>query len=201
MYCLFANLSCPVSLSSIPMRCSTQTYATGRTNVYLHVGAIALWIFNALLYATVICLLFYYVVQSSFEDYSLFSMGTTVFVGACNSLQLKVMFLHHQWSALQVFIMFLSIGGMLAYLAIISQFSVNLYEYYETGYALLSENPLFWFYGFFTVPAFVVFIDIFGYDLYFFFRPTREMLYREVELKVNGEIGPISTKEPKINQL
>ena len=111
-------------------------------------------------------------------------MGTTVFVGACNSLQLKVMFLHHQWSWVQAFIMLLSIGGMLAYLAIISQFSINLYEYYKTGYELLSQNGLFWFYGFFTVPVFVIFIDVFGYDMYYFFWPSKEMKYREIELQV-----------------
>ena len=152
--------------------------------MYLHTSAIALWIFNALLYATVICLLFYYAVGRSFEEHALFEMGTTVFVGACNCLQLKVAFLHHQWSAVQAFVMLLSMGGMLAYLAIISRFPVNLYEYYNTGYYLLSESHLFWFYGFFTVPVFVILIDVLGYDMYFFFWPSREMQYREVELEV-----------------
>jgi Phospholipid-translocating P-type ATPase C-terminal len=152
--------------------------------VYLHTGAIALWIFNALLYATIICLLFYYSVQKSFEEYSIFEFGTTVFVGTCNCLQLKVAFLHHQWSALQAFIMLISVGGMLAYLAIISKFPINLYEYYNTGYQLLSESELFWFFGFFSVPVFVIFIDVLGYDAYYFFWPSKEMMYREIELKV-----------------
>lgn len=152
--------------------------------MYLHTGAIALWIFNALLYATIICLLFYYSVQKSFEDHSIFEFGTTVFVGACNCLQLKVAYLHHQWSALQAFIMLISVGGMLAYLAIISKFPINLYEYYNTGYQLLSESKLFWFFGFFTVPVFVIFIDVLGYDAYNFFWPSKEMMYREIELKV-----------------
>ena len=111
-------------------------------------------------------------------------MGTTVFVGACNSLQLKVMFLHHQWSSLQAFIILISVGAMLAYLAIISQFSINLYEYYKIGYDLLSVTDLFWFYGFFTVPVFVIFIDVLGHNMYYFFRPSKEMMYREIELKV-----------------
>lgn len=111
-------------------------------------------------------------------------MGTTVFVGACNSLQFKVAFLHHQWSSIQILLMLLSVGGMLAYLGIISKFPVNLYEYYDTGYYLLRESKLFWFYGFFTVPVFVIFIDVLGYDMYYFFWPSKETLYREIELKV-----------------
>ena len=73
---------------------------------------------------------------------------------------------------------------MLAYLAIISKFPINLYEYYNTGYQLLSESKLFWFFGFFTVPVFVIFIDVLGYDAYNFFWPSKEMMYREIELKV-----------------
>jgi Phospholipid-translocating P-type ATPase C-terminal len=132
----------------------------------------------------VICLLFYYSAQKSFEQSALFEMGTTVFVGACNSLQFKVAFLHHQWSYVQIFLMLLSVGGMLAYFGIISKFPVNLYEYYDTGYYLLRESKLFWFYGFFTVPVFVIFIDVLGYDMYYFFWPSKETLYREIELKV-----------------
>mmetsp|Transcript_15593 Transcript_15593/g.14932 ORF Transcript_15593/g.14932 Transcript_15593/m.14932 type:complete len:1139 (-) Transcript_15593:763-4179(-) len=126
-----------------------ETYATGRTNVYLNNTAIGCWIFNALIFATVICLLFYLACNDSFEFYGLFSMGTMVFTGAVNALQLKVILLHHQWSKIQVFIMFLSVGGMLAYFAIISLLPVSLYEYFDIGLSLLSSNNLYWFYGFF----------------------------------------------------
>ena len=111
-------------------------------------------------------------------------MGTTVSVGACNCLQLKVTLLHHQWSTVQAFAMLLSMGHMLAYLAIISRFPVNLYEYYNTVYYLLSDSHLFRFYGFFTVPVFVILIDVLGYNMYFVVWPSREMQYREVELEV-----------------
>ena len=64
---------------------------------------------------------------------------------------------------------------MLVYLTIISRFPVNLHEYYNTGYYQLSESHLFCFYGFFTVPVFVILIDVLGYDMYFVFWPSKEM--------------------------
>jgi phospholipid-transporting ATPase len=154
-----------------------EVYVTGRNNVYLTMVNICGWIFNAVVYSVVICLLFYYAADPSFLYYGLYGMGTTVFVGTLNALQWKVAYLFHQWDWIKLFLLILSIFGGLAYFTIIS---LTLYEYYgET--TRLYDSALFWLYGFFAVPFFVIFIDVATYNFYMFFFPTEEMLFREVE--------------------
>jgi magnesium-transporting ATPase (P-type) len=154
-----------------------EVYVTGRNNVYLTMVNICGWIFNAVVYSVVICLLFYYAANPSFLHYGLYGMGTTVFVGTLNALQWKVAYLFHQWDWIKLFLLILSIFGGLAYFTIIS---LTLYEYYgET--TRLYDSALFWLYGFFAVPFFVIFIDVATYNFYMFFFPTEEMLFREVE--------------------
>jgi hypothetical protein len=109
-------------------------------------------------------------------------MGTTVYVGLCNALQLKVAYLHHQWAYPHLISMTISVGGMLSYFAIIS--SQTYLEYYHVAHFLYGDG-LFWLFGFFFVPIFVLFIDVVGQNLYLFFLPKREMLFREVEYKVS----------------
>ena len=125
-----------------------EVYATGRRNVYLTMLNICGWIFNAVVYSTVLCLLFYYAANPSFMPFGLYGMGTTVFVGTLNALQWKVAYLFHQWDWIKLFLLLLSIFGGLAYFTVISS---SLYEYYgET--TRLYNSGLFWLFGFFAVP-------------------------------------------------
>ena len=157
-----------------------EVYATGRTNVYLTVVGIAGWILNAVVYAVGICMLFYYAGNMSFVPLGLYAMGTTVFVGTTNALQWKCAYLFHQWDWIKFFLFIISIFGALAYFSILS---VTLWEYWYEAHQLLS-TAFFWFYGFFAIPFFVIFIDVFTYNAYLFFYPSKEMLYREVEEQV-----------------
>lgn len=161
-----------------------QTYSTGKTNSLLTTEAIMVWIFNAIMYAIVLCLTFYNVVAPTFEDMGLYVAGTTVFVGLCMALQLKVAFFHHQWAYPQVTVMFISILGMFLYFLVIAQSTDDYYYVSNVTY----EQGIFWFFGFFSAPLFVIYIDVIGHFLKYFFLPTREMLYRECELQVGPSI-------------
>jgi hypothetical protein len=63
---------------------------------------IYIYIYNMYIYIYIYIYIFIYI-------------NVNVIIGAVNALQLKVILLHNQWSKIQVFIMFLSVGGMLAY--------------------------------------------------------------------------------------
>jgi Phospholipid-translocating P-type ATPase C-terminal len=162
------------------LRIQYQVYATGRTNTLLQMRVIFLWILNAWLYSIVICLLFYYAIFPMRPHVSIFYTGTMVFVGVCNALQLKVAFMLHQWTWIQAFVFILSIFGMLAYFAAIGD---AVYEYRDIPVALYNQG-FFWCFGFFAVPIFVIYIDVFSYQLLSFFAPSKETLYREIELLV-----------------
>jgi len=68
-------------------------YSTGTDNVYLKPLALGMWILNAIYYAVLICLVYFYVVGPTFEAWGLYEMGTTVFFGMCLALQAKVKFI------------------------------------------------------------------------------------------------------------
>lgn len=157
-----------------------QVYLTGKSNKLLKLQAIAVWIFNAVVYAVVISLLFFLSAAPTFNTYGIYEAGTVIFVGLCNTLQMKVAFFHHQWAYPNVAVMIISVGGMLIYFLIIA---VTTYEYYYIANDVY-ELGMFWFYGFFSVPIFTVFIDWIGYYCYMFFWPTTEMLYRDVMIQV-----------------
>ena len=154
-----------------------QTYKTGRTNVALSTTALAVWILNAVLYAVVVCLIFYYVVAPTFEAQDVFTAGTSVFVGLCMSLQAKVAFFHHQWAWPQVFVMALSILGMFVYFLAVS---VIFDDYWHIAQAVYASG-IYWLFAMFFMPIVAVFIDWFGYYGKLLFCPTDEMLYREFE--------------------
>jgi len=154
-----------------------QVYSTGRKNVYLTVFALSSWIINAIIYAVLICILFYYSVGETFHSYGLYSMGTTVFVGMCNALQLKVAFLQHQWTKLQAFIYFISVGGMLLYNIVVA---LTTDEYWYVANVLYGDT-VFWLFGFFSVPLFTIMVDVFSYYLEYTFLPSKELLYYETE--------------------
>lgn len=154
-----------------------QVYSTGTDNVYLTPTVIGSWILNAVLYATMICLLYYLATKDSFQYQGLYNMGTTVFVGMCNALQMKVAFMMHQCTWVQALLFFISIWGMMLYNFLAGRLTDDLYyvpdELYRTG--------LFWFFGFFSVPLFTVMVDIVSHYVFFFFLPSREMIFRETE--------------------
>jgi phospholipid-transporting ATPase len=154
-----------------------QVYSTGTENVYLTPWVIGSWILNAILYATMICLLYYYATRDSFQYQGLYNMGTTVFVGMCNALQLKVAFMMHQCTWPQAFMFFISIWGMILYIYLAGQLTDDFYYIPDVLY----RTGLFWFFGFFSVPLFTVMVDIVSYYLFFFFQPSREMKFRETE--------------------
>ncbi len=157
-----------------------QVYRTSRNNTYLNLYTIGMWILNALLYAVVICMVYYYTLEKTFESFGLYEFGTTVFVGLCMALQCKVAFLHHQWTWPQAFVMALSIGGMFIYFQIIA--NIQMDYLYVTNWLYL--NTTFWFYGFFSVPLFCMFIDVIAYNVVRFMNPSPEMLFREIEHSV-----------------
>jgi hypothetical protein len=120
------------------------------------------------------------VVGPTFEtDYGLYEAGTIVFVGMILSLQAKVAFYHHQWSYPQILSMLISLFIMF-FGYIVLTLGVNDY-YYD---AIVAYNqPIFWFYGCFSMPLFTMMIDWIGYYTKMFFFPTKEMLYRELDLQ------------------
>lgn len=140
-----------------------------------------MWILNAILYAVVICLTFYMAVAPTFTDQSLYVAGTTVFVGLCMALQCKVAFFHHQWSYPHVIVMFISVAGMLVYFLLIAASTSDYWDVANKTY----EEGIFWFFGFFSVPLFVILIDVVSYYLQWYFMPTKEMLYHELEHSVS----------------
>lgn len=58
-----------------------QVYSTSKTNAYLTVQSIFMWIVNAIIYAVVICLLYYYSAAPNFLNLDLYFSGTIVFFG------------------------------------------------------------------------------------------------------------------------
>jgi len=166
-----------------------ETYATGKEDRLLSEKAIGIWIFNAILYAVVLCLTFYYITGPTFKDYGIYEAGTVVFVGMVLSLQAKVAFYHHQWAYPQIIAMVISIIGMfIGY--IILTFGVSDY-YYDAIQAY--GKGIFWYYACFSGPLFTIFIDWIGYYTQLIFWPTQEMLYHELdqeELKLK-QVGRI----------
>lgn len=159
---------------------AAQTYFTGRDNVYLGTKAIFLWIFNAVWYTMIICLISFNVLPKTFIDLSLYRAGTIVYVGMVMALQAKVAFFHHQWAYPQILAMVISVGGMFIYFLILA---ASTYDYYYVA-NMTYELPIFWFFGFFTIPLIAVMVDAVGHYTYMFFWPSRDMLYREKELEV-----------------
>jgi len=154
-----------------------KTYITGQRNVYLRPASLAMWIVNAIEYAVVICLIFYYVSKQTFMYDGLYVSGTTVFTGLVMALQAKVAFLHHQWAYPQIVSMCISVFCLLIYYLIISS---STDDYWYVGFFTMGQG-IFWYYGMFSVPLIAVFIDVLGYCFYLFFKPTPEMVFREME--------------------
>lgn len=159
-----------------------QVYSTSRTDKLLQVKAIAKWIFNAIIYAVIICLLSYLVLAPTFHNLSLYVSGTVVFVGLCMSLQAKVAFFHHQWAYPNILAMFISVLGMFLYFLLVA---VGEWDYFYVANQTYQE-AIFWFFAMFSIPIVVIFIDWLDYFIMQCFSPTDEMLFRELQLKVGS---------------
>lgn len=157
-------------------------YSTSRTDKLLQVSAIAKWIFNAILYAVVICLVSYLILAPTFHNLSLYVAGTLVFTGLCMSLQAKVAFFHHQWAYPNVLAMLISVLGMILYFLLIA---VVMWDYYYVSNETY-EEPIYWYYGMFSIPLIAVFIDWVDYFVTLIMHPTEEMMFREVQCKVGS---------------
>lgn len=154
-----------------------QTYVTGRTNVALDNAAVCSWILNACIYAVLLCLIFYIVLEPTFRTEGLYVAGTFVFVALCNSLQLKIGFCHHQWPWPNVLVMFISVVGMYIYLLLVG---INSSEYYYASQHTFSLSS-FWLFGSFLGPLVVIYVDVLEYYLTLFFMPTNEQMFRLIE--------------------
>lgn len=158
-----------------------QMYSTGRSNHHFNSYAIMMWIINAWVFGTILCLLYYYAFQLSSESDTLYVFGSSVFVGMFLSLQAKLVFLHHQWKQSQLITLSASIIAFFILLELLS-----LQASYENGsfYSIaphIYENPKFWFFACFTVPLILFLVDLTGYLLHWFFSPTEEMKFREID--------------------
>jgi hypothetical protein len=145
--------------------------------VALQTSALMVWIFNAIMYAVVVCLIMYYAIAPSFEDMGIYTAGTIVFTGLCMSLQAKVAFFHHQWAWPQILVMFISVFGMLLYFLMIA---VGQDDYWGVAQWVYGKG-LFWLIAMFFMPIVAVYVDWLGYYTKLLFWPTDEMLYREFE--------------------
>jgi hypothetical protein len=92
----------------------------------------------------------------------------------------KVILMHHQWTGLQVFLICLSLAGMLLFFYIMSA-STN--DFIGVANVLYGKGE-YWVYGFFTIIFFAPMWDVTVYYLVYFFKPTREMIFREIENEV-----------------
>ncbi|RYH31746.1 phospholipid-transporting ATPase [archaeon] len=156
-------------------------YSTSRTDKLLQVSAISKWIVNAVFYAIVVCLISYSVLAPTFTDMSLFVAGTVVFSGLCMALQAKVAFFYHQWAYPQVLAMFISVLGMILYFILIA---AATWDYWYVAQETYIE-PIYWYYGMFSIPIIVIFIDWLDYFIQMMFFPTDEMLFKEIQLNVS----------------
>ena len=158
--------------------------------MYLDTFAVGSWILNAWIVAVIICLIYYYALQPNFESYDLYTFGTSVFMGLSLALQAKVAFLHHQWAYPQALAMFLSILAMFLFVYILSAASDSDTGGFYGIATIMYEDPLFWFYSCLVVPIAVILLDVLAHLVYYFFIPTDEMMYREIDRKVLCIICP-----------
>ena len=161
-----------------------QMYSTSQRNVYLNFFAILGWILNACVYGVVLCLLYYYAMNSSAQEEALYFFGTGMYVGVFLSLQAKLAFLHHQMTWVQGAVILLSIGALFGFLEVLSISSNYGTEGYYGIATHVYENPLFWLFSCFTVPLILLLVDLTTYFLQVFFLPSDEIKFREIDKQV-----------------
>jgi magnesium-transporting ATPase (P-type) len=175
-----------------------QVYRTGLTNTHLNIRTVKTWIVNAVFYAVVFCLVWFNVVAPSFTTYSLYEMGTTIYVGLVLALQFKVAFIHHLWNQIHFWSMFISVGGLFLFLYVLNSMEENNYNFYFVANKIYGQN-LFWFFGVFSTPIICVLIDFIGHSFYVVLAPTDEMLYREAAM-LSDEANEFKEKGGKDKQ-
>jgi hypothetical protein len=149
----------------------------------LTIPAVANWILNAIVFAILLSLFFYYAAKDTFYYYSIYPMGTVVFFGLVHSLQLKVGFLHHQWNYINDIGMGISLLGLFLYVITYSAVDPPTgYSYFGVGDWVYSEG-LFWLFAVFSIPVFLFLIDLISYSFLLFAAPSNEMIFRENDLK------------------
>ena len=159
-----------------------QVYSTGLTNALLDIKVVRMWIWNAILYALLLSSLVFIVMEPTYEEHDLYSMGTGIYVSLVMSMHLKVLFFHHTFNQVHFWSMFISVGGLFLFLYLNNlldnmESSID-YDLYNIVNKMYSEK-VFWFYNVFSIPLIMILIDLIGHSLYVVIRPTREILYKE----------------------
>ena len=156
-----------------------ETYETSRTNSRLSMANMASWFINALAYATALCCMCYIAFINTFRYQAIYVMGTIVWTGLVMSLQGKVIYMSHSFSWPQITCMVISVALMFPYFVMASYGTMAFYK--QAGYLFLNFD--FWFLGMFTIPVCTVLVvDVLAHSWNVFFNPSREMLFREIEL-------------------
>ena len=159
-----------------------QTYASGKNNVYLSGSVVLGWMANAISYALILNAIFYYALAPTFATYGIYQFGTIAFTGLVMAMQMKLIFMHHQWAYPQFGLMSISIVGMFFFYWVVQYWTFDTF-YGSINY--LYGNSIFWVYGMITVPIIIAVFEAIVYYGRMFFSPSQEMLYREVNLKEN----------------
>lgn len=175
-----------------------QVYSTGLNNTILNMRGVGLWIWNAVLFAVVFCLFFFMALKPSYHDYSLYEMGTMVYVALVLSLQLKVLFIHNLYNWIHVTAMFISLGGLFLVLVILSNDTEYSYDLYYVAQKLYGDG-FFWFFGVFSIPLFMFLIDIVGQSAYVFVFPTEQLHFREASREYEDGIREYPSKRNSVN--
>lgn len=154
-----------------------QTYATGQKNVYLSGNQVISWIANAVAYAVILCAIFYYAFEPTFQSWNIYTFGATAYTGLVMALQCKMIFMHNQWAYPQAGLMLISILGMLFFYWVVQYWAFGNF-YGAVGY--LYQDTVFWLFGMFSVPGIMMVFEALWYYSQMFFSPTDEMMFREV---------------------
>jgi len=149
-----------------------EVYITGRENLRLRVTVILEWIFNAIAYAVLICLITYDV--DTVRNYGLFSLGTSVYTTLILSLQVKICLITKTWNWMTHFVLWLSIG---LYLLVLCIYSFRITFYGEAWY--LYNEGRFWFFYVWTIPLVCGLFDVFCEHIRLQFHPTPDDIHAE----------------------
>ena len=167
-----------------------QVYSTGLTNSQLDISVVIMWIWNAILYAALLCTLVFTVMNETYQEHDLYLMGTMIYVSLVLSLHLKVSFIHHTINQVHFWSMFISVFGLFLFLYVNNLFdNMEVSTDYDLYYIVnkMYEEKVFWFYNVFSIPLIMLMIDLIGHSFYVVFRPTREMLYTEASASYRPE--------------
>jgi len=144
---------------------------------------------NAALYAIFISLIIYVCMLDTFIEYGIFEYGTLIFFTIVNSLQLKVSFMLHQWNILNFLAMIVSVGGLFLLAFALSNISDSLSEGYYKVTEWICSRQSFWIFGHILIPIVCLLLDVIEHCFKYFFYPTNEILFREIEQNSKKKIS------------